>query len=113
MLQGSVPFKGNNMQELQKLITSAEYSFKEEISAEAQDLIQKLLSLDPTQRPSITNILMHPWLKNTSSRMQVFNDQEREQNRKEYIFKEVGPTSPNESREEITKDFTEQNLNST
>jgi hypothetical protein len=39
MLYGTVPFKANNMSELQKLILKAKYTLKDEISEEAKDLL--------------------------------------------------------------------------
>jgi len=35
MLYGNVPFKGNSMQELHKVIMKAKYSLKDDISIEA------------------------------------------------------------------------------
>ena len=40
MLYGSVPFKGANMSELHKLIIGAKYTLKDDISAEARDLLK-------------------------------------------------------------------------
>ena len=39
MLYGTVPFKANNMTELQKLILKGEVSYAEGISKEAKDLL--------------------------------------------------------------------------
>jgi len=35
------------------------------ISDECKDLLERLLSVDPAKRPSVTEILEHPWLANT------------------------------------------------
>jgi serine/threonine protein kinase len=50
MLYGNVPFKGNSMEELHKLIKKAKYSLKQDISEEARDLIHKLLNRNPKKR---------------------------------------------------------------
>jgi serine/threonine protein kinase len=47
MLYGTVPFKANNMSELQKMIINGKYTLAEGISKEAKDLLQKLLERDP------------------------------------------------------------------
>jgi len=47
MLYGTVPFKANNMSELQKIIIRGKYTLGEGISKEAKDLLQKLLERDP------------------------------------------------------------------
>lgn len=39
MLYGTVPFKANNMKDLHKQIMEARYNLKDEISAEAKNLI--------------------------------------------------------------------------
>lgn len=54
MLYGTVPFKANNMSELQKLILKAKYTLKEEgISEEARELIRRCLDKDPVKRITI------------------------------------------------------------
>lgn len=53
MLYGTVPFKGNNMSELQKMIIKAKYTLKDDISEEARNLLTGLLEKDPTKRLTI------------------------------------------------------------
>lgn len=45
------------------------YSFPEtvQISDHARDLITKILNNDPSRRPNVDEILMHPWLNNEGS----------------------------------------------
>jgi 5'-AMP-activated protein kinase catalytic alpha subunit len=62
MLYGTVPFKANNMSELQKLILKAKYTLKDEITEEAKDLLTLLLEVDPEKRIKIPEILAHKWL---------------------------------------------------
>ena len=62
MLYGTVPFKANNMTELQKIIMKAKYSLKEDISEEARNLLRGLLEKDPAKRLNISQILGHTWL---------------------------------------------------
>lgn len=47
MLYGTVPFKANNMTELQKIIMKAKYTLKDDISSEARDLLKGLMERDP------------------------------------------------------------------
>ena len=63
MLYGTVPFKANNMSELQKLIIKAKYTLKDDISEESRDLLTGLLEKDPSKRLTIPQILQHEWLK--------------------------------------------------
>jgi serine/threonine protein kinase len=57
MLYGTVPFKANNMSELQKLIIKAKYTLKDDISDDARDLLTGLLEKDPQKRLTIPQIL--------------------------------------------------------
>ena len=50
-------------------ITNARYSFKDkywhDISAEAKDMVQSLLTLDPRDRITVPGVLAHAWLKDS------------------------------------------------
>ena len=66
MLVGYPPFMEDNQHELFRKIRSGEYDFPKEdwdgISAEAKDLIQKLLKVDPLERLTAGGALRHPWM---------------------------------------------------
>ena len=53
MLYGTVPFKANNMQDLNKLIIKAQYNLKDEISEEAKDMLRKMLEPNVAKRVTI------------------------------------------------------------
>jgi 5'-AMP-activated protein kinase catalytic alpha subunit len=53
MLYGSVPFKANDLAELQRHIIAANYQHQSCISREAKDLLDRLLEKDPRQRITI------------------------------------------------------------
>jgi len=59
MLAGVTPFKTEGE------IVNGEYNQQAlaHCSAEAKDLLQKLLELDPAKRPTLDQVLTHPWLK--------------------------------------------------
>lgn len=50
LLAGGVPFHGGNEYQTFKKIAACEYSFPEGFPADAKDLIEKLLLLDPAER---------------------------------------------------------------
>jgi serine/threonine protein kinase len=54
MLFGAVPFKANNMTELQKVIIAANYTLGDSISKEAANLLKGLLEKDPSKRITLT-----------------------------------------------------------
>lgn len=63
MLYGTVPFKANNMTDLQKMIIKANYTLADGISKEARELLKSLLEKDPIQRITIKGIFNHPWMR--------------------------------------------------
>ena len=64
MLGGTVPFKGNNIDELHDLIIKGEFKPLKDISPDATHLIKSILEVDPKKRISTKDILVHPWLIN-------------------------------------------------
>jgi serine/threonine protein kinase len=65
LLDGTVPFKANNMSELHQLILKAKYSLKDEkaeITDDAKSLIKALLEPEPSKRITMEPIKQHPWL---------------------------------------------------
>lgn len=62
MLAGTVPFKASKLSELQKIIMKGNYNKIKGISPEADDLLSKILDLDPYQRITEKDILDHIWL---------------------------------------------------
>ncbi len=46
------------------------------VSKEAKDLVSRMLAVEPAQRPTAQQILQHPWMTNTSSRVQGSNLQQ-------------------------------------
>ena len=62
MLSGTVPFKGNNLNDLNNVIMKGDYNNINDISNEANHLLKCILEVDPKKRISINDILTHPWL---------------------------------------------------
>lgn len=115
MLQGTVPFKASGMKELHKMIIKGKYHIKEEISAEAKDLMKKMLNTDPKLRIGVQKILQHPWMQLPQDAPEIFNDEEKEIVKREFIYN--NPLILNRSEminknEEPWDAFTELNLDS-
>ena len=71
MLQGTVPFKANNIEDLHKLILKGTFEFPvSTITSEAKDLVKRMLVLTPEDRISIPDILNHPWVKDEENSME-------------------------------------------
>jgi len=64
MLFGKPPYETPDVKQTYKRIKSNEYYFPENvpITPEAKDLIESILVLDPKQRLTLEEILVHPWI---------------------------------------------------
>ena len=62
MLSGTVPFKGGDINELHELIINGKFNPVKNISKDASHLINRLLDIDPKNRITIDEILVHPWI---------------------------------------------------
>ena len=60
---GFLPFDEVHMSALFRKIQKAEYVFPDWFEPELKDLIERILTPDPTKRLSLEAILDHPWLK--------------------------------------------------
>lgn len=61
MLYGYVPFRANDLDEIQNSILNEKIVFGEEVSALGIDILSKLLQRDPEKRPSAQQLLQHKW----------------------------------------------------
>ena len=85
MLYGTVPFKGNNMNELHKLIVKGNVTYKEDVSEEARNLLKGLLEWDPNLRLTTDQILKHEWLTNVKDGMVIFTETEK-RNHQNWVY---------------------------
>ncbi|MBZ3887359.1 Sperm motility kinase 2A [Sciurus carolinensis] len=62
LLTGRLPFPACTDLGLRKQILRARYTLPLCLSAEARSLIQRMLTVDPAQRPTLEQVMGHPWL---------------------------------------------------
>ncbi|KAL0095336.1 kinase-like domain-containing protein [Phycomyces blakesleeanus] len=62
LLAGELPFDDDSEIIIQRKIRNVDYEIPSYFSPEAADLIQRLLQLDPLERPTIDQVANHPWL---------------------------------------------------
>lgn len=103
------------MKELHKMIIKGKYNLKEEISDSAKHLLRSMLETDPKKRINITKILEHPWMQLPENPCDVFNQEEKDVVKKEFIYN--NPKAPIRSEkvnydEEPWDAFTELDLDS-
>ncbi|XP_052019044.1 sperm motility kinase 2A-like [Apodemus sylvaticus] len=66
MTAGRVPFDAVKVPELRRQILSGQYPVPSGISIELDDLISILLSANPKHRPTVAEVMLHPWLTEDS-----------------------------------------------
>lgn len=77
ILYGTVPFKANNMAELQNLIVNSELTLDDGVSKEAKDLLTRVLDKNPITRISVDGILQHTWMRDAKDTVELFTSAEK------------------------------------
>ena len=71
LLSGKPPFQSRSNRDILEKSAKGEYSLEgdewESVSAEAKDLISKMLTFDPTARITAVEVLKHPWIQMVSA----------------------------------------------
>ena len=57
MVCGDIPFEQDDQ------IVKAKLNFRGNLSEDVRDLISRMLSIKPTERPTFSEILEHPWMQ--------------------------------------------------
>lgn len=75
LLSGKMPFTGESEEEILENVSKGQVdlSHKEflKVSLEAKDLICKLLTYNPKERPNARSALRHPWFKTNSEKFNI------------------------------------------
>uniref|UniRef100_A0A6B2FZ34 Aurora kinase n=1 Tax=Myxobolus squamalis TaxID=59785 RepID=A0A6B2FZ34_MYXSQ len=61
-LVGTPPFETNSHKETYLRIVAVNYTFPPYVSADAKDIIRRLLRYDPEDRLSLTDVIKHKWI---------------------------------------------------
>ncbi|XP_040837216.1 aurora kinase A isoform X2 [Ochotona curzoniae] len=67
-LVGKPPFEANTYQETYRRISRVEFTFPDFVTEGARDLISRLLKHSPSHRPTLTEVLEHPWVTAKSTK---------------------------------------------
>ncbi|XP_021012210.1 sperm motility kinase X-like [Mus caroli] len=60
---GHLPFQGTTHSNIKYMILSQSWKIPYLLSPELRDLMIRLMTIDPTMRPSIREVVAHPWLR--------------------------------------------------
>ena len=108
LLIGNIPFKAQNLNELQGLIISGNYKRVSGISKNAKDLLNKLLEIDPAKRINVDEALNHPWFlennDNDEYKVNLFTKAEL------ILLSKNNIDYRNGNKEELIENFTLENL---
>ena len=63
LVHGHAPFQGASPKEMERQIQAARLRFKPGASPELQDLVNKLLQMDPRRRLPLVQVFDHPWVR--------------------------------------------------
>jgi serine/threonine protein kinase len=74
MLHGFAPFKGKNAADVQEAMLRGNYEFSSQLSDQVKSLISSILQFQADKRPSIDEILHHPWITDMSSHINSYLD---------------------------------------
>ena len=108
ILSGNLPFRGSNIQELEKLIINGDYEEIKNVSEEANDIVAGMLRVDPKKRLTIDEILKHPWLNNIKLEnrynLNIFTEAEKN------LLSKYDVDYLNSSKSDLIENFTYRNL---
>ncbi|KND03562.1 CAMK/CAMKL/MARK protein kinase [Spizellomyces punctatus DAOM BR117] len=74
MVVGDLPFAAKELKKLYDKVLSGRYDIPSYVSADCQDLISKLLTLDPKERYTCAQVLQHSWMVASESRSSVADE---------------------------------------
>jgi serine/threonine protein kinase len=109
MLGGEQPFKGQSVEELKKNVCLKNYKKIDFISTEAEDLLDKMLTVDPDERITLDEIMKHIWIKDVDiknrKKLKLFSKYE------ELLLMKYNACYLKNNTEDLIENFEQENLN--
>ena len=108
MLAGEQPFKAGSITELEKIIKAGEFKEIEGVSKEANNLLSKILQVNPKSRLSLDEILNHKWLDKVDlsqrHKLNLFTEAEK------ILMSKFDVNYLNSDKSELIENFTLKNI---
>ena len=108
MLGGEQPFKGKTLEEMKKNIFMKKYDKINFVSKEANDLIDKMLRINPEERITLEEILKHQWIKDVDvknrNKIKFFSKNEK------YLLKKYNVSYLKNDTIDLIENFDQSNL---
>ena len=86
MLYGNVPFKPNQMSDLNQMIMETQIEYKDTVSEESRDLMMRMLQKNPSKRLTAEEVLDHQWFDDVDETLDIFDEQEMNLIRQEFTY---------------------------
>ena len=92
-----------------------EAEYKDFVSADAIDLMKKMIEKNVKLRLTANEVLAHPWLQDIDTQINIFDEQEKQLILKEftYIIQKGKLNGQDKRPEDLNTEFTEQSINNT
>ena len=71
LIHREAPYKGRSLSEIWNSLAKGNITFTSNIDPQAKDLILRILKVNPNERPSIREILSHPWVTNNTGAREI------------------------------------------
>ena len=108
MLAGEQPFKAGSISELEKIIKAGQFKEIEGVSKEANNLLSKILQVNPKSRLTLDEILNHKWLDKVDlsqrHKLNLFTEAEK------ILMSKFDVNYLNSDKSELIENFTLKNI---
>ena len=109
MLEGEQPFKGQTIEELKRNVFSKNYKKIDFISKEGDDLLDKMLTINPDERITLDEIMKHKWIRDVDikkrNKIKLFSKHEK------YLLEKYNVCYLKNNPEDLIETFEQENLN--
>ncbi|KAK1333037.1 hypothetical protein QTO34_006570 [Cnephaeus nilssonii] len=71
---GTVPFQGQSLAKIKRQVLAGQFEAPPRMSREGKQLLRWLLTVDPSQRPTLDEVMQHPWLNRGQEELRPYSE---------------------------------------